>query len=92
MPSYWFDSRRHYFVKNHGSAYAAAALVARLAGGAIHHLRCAISGEKQPGSCLFSGVIWRGMALACRLTGNPQHPDAPQRRTDHDRSFYSRRF
>jgi GT2 family glycosyltransferase len=23
MPSYWFDSRRHYFRKNHGGAYLA---------------------------------------------------------------------
>ncbi|MBM1310761.1 glycosyltransferase family 2 protein [Sulfitobacter mediterraneus] len=53
MPSYWFDSRRHYFVKNHGSAYAAAALVARLAGGAIHHLRCAISGKNSQDPAYF---------------------------------------
>ncbi|MFC6586849.1 glycosyltransferase family 2 protein [Sulfitobacter pacificus] len=33
IPDYWFASRRHYFVKNHSRAYAAAALLAKLAGG-----------------------------------------------------------
>ncbi len=44
IPDYWFASRRHYFVKNHSRTYAAAALMAKLAGGAIHHLRCKLSG------------------------------------------------
>jgi GT2 family glycosyltransferase len=38
-PRYWFDSRLHYFVKNHGPAYAAAATLARLAGGLIGRTR-----------------------------------------------------
>lgn len=42
-PGYWFDSRRHYFVKNHGRAYWAAATLAQLAGGLIWRLRCALS-------------------------------------------------
>ena len=46
MPDYWFASRRHYFVKNHGRAYAAFALVARIKGAALHRLRCAI--KRQP--------------------------------------------
>jgi len=45
MPSYWFDSRRHYFIKNHGRAYAAVALAAHLKGGMFHRLRAAISGK-----------------------------------------------
>lgn len=46
MPRYWFDSRRHYFVKNHGRVYAALALVARAAGVAVHRLRVALTGRK----------------------------------------------
>ena len=38
-PSYWFDSRLRYFVKNHGVAYAAAATVAHVAGGLIWRAR-----------------------------------------------------
>lgn len=39
MPGYWFDSRLHYFVKNHGPLYAAAATLATLAGGLIWQIR-----------------------------------------------------
>lgn len=39
VPQYWLDSRRHYFVKNHGPAYAAAATLAHVAGGLIWRLR-----------------------------------------------------
>ena len=46
MPAYWFDSRRHYFVKNHGRLYATAALAARAAGVSIHRLRVALTGRK----------------------------------------------
>jgi GT2 family glycosyltransferase len=45
MPSYWFASRRYYFVKNHGRAYAALAWGARVAGSAIHALRCKLTGR-----------------------------------------------
>lgn len=34
-PGYWFDSRWHYFAKNHGRSYAAAATLAHLAGGLL---------------------------------------------------------
>ena len=42
-PGYWFDSRLHYFVKNHGVAYAAAATLAHLAGGLIWRARALIT-------------------------------------------------
>ncbi|WP_300551138.1 glycosyltransferase family 2 protein [Roseovarius sp.] len=35
VPDYWFASRRHYFVKNHGRAYAVAATLAHLGGGML---------------------------------------------------------
>ncbi|MDF1718997.1 MAG: glycosyltransferase family 2 protein [Antarcticimicrobium sp.] len=46
-PAYWFASRRHYFTKNHGHAYAAAATLARGAGQAIWELRRTLSGKSQ---------------------------------------------
>lgn len=46
MPSYWYDSRRHYFIKNHGRATAMAALLAHLAGGVLHRLRAALGGRR----------------------------------------------
>ncbi|MBO9474057.1 glycosyltransferase [Shimia sp. R10_1] len=39
MPQYWFDSRQHYFRKNHGTAYAVAATVAHVVGGLLWKLR-----------------------------------------------------
>lgn len=45
MPSYWYDSRRHYFVKNHGRGYATGALLAHLAGGLLHRFRAAVAGK-----------------------------------------------
>ncbi len=46
MPTYWFDSRRRYFTKNHGRIYAGAALAAHLTGGLLHRLRCVLSGRE----------------------------------------------
>ncbi len=39
IPQYWLDSRLHYFVKNHGVAYASLATLALLTGGGIWRLR-----------------------------------------------------
>ncbi len=39
MPAYWFDSRWHYFTSVHGRAYAIAATLAALFGGALWRLR-----------------------------------------------------
>jgi N-acetylglucosaminyl-diphospho-decaprenol L-rhamnosyltransferase len=38
-PSYWFDSRRHYFLKNHGPAYLLASNVAYVVGGSMRRAR-----------------------------------------------------
>ncbi len=43
VPGYWFDSRLHYFVKNHGPVYAAGATIAHLLGGFLNWLRCLIT-------------------------------------------------
>ena len=45
-PDYWFASREHYFRKNHGRAYAVAAVLAHLAGLTVRRLR-AIRREDQ---------------------------------------------
>lgn len=42
MPQYWFDSRQHYFRKNHGTAYAVAATVAHVLGSLLWKLRRAV--------------------------------------------------
>jgi len=39
LPQYWFDSRKRYFVKNHGVVYAALADIAWLSGYTLWYLR-----------------------------------------------------
>ena len=41
-PGYWFDSRWRYFAKHHGRAYAVAATLAHLSGGALWQIRRAV--------------------------------------------------
>jgi len=47
-PAYWFESRRRYFVKNYGPAYAAATDVAWLAARATWKLRRLATGAADP--------------------------------------------
>lgn len=49
-PSYWFDSRQHYFRKNLGVLGAMAANLAHIAGGALFHARCVIERRRDRGS------------------------------------------
>ena len=42
LPTYWFDSRRHYFVKNHGRGYTWTANIAHAAGLASFRLRASL--------------------------------------------------
>ncbi|MGJ8616309.1 MAG: glycosyltransferase family 2 protein [Sulfitobacter sp.] len=76
MPSYWFASRWYYFVKNHGRLYAALAWVARLSGGMIHQLRCALSGRKSQEAPYFQRDLLRhGLGLG---PADPTHrPNRP---------------
>jgi len=46
MPRYWFDSRRHYFLKNHGRAYTWAANTGHAAGLLTFKLRAPL--QKKP--------------------------------------------
>ncbi len=46
MPSYWFDSRQRYFVKNHGKAYALAADIAWMGAHAMFMTKQALRREK----------------------------------------------
>jgi GT2 family glycosyltransferase len=45
VPGYWLNSRLHYFTKNHGPAYAAAATLALLGGGLVWQLRRVLQGK-----------------------------------------------
>lgn len=45
VPEYWFDSRRHYFLQNHGRAYALLATLSHLTGGVFHRMRQFVQGR-----------------------------------------------
>ncbi len=47
MPKYWFDSRLHYFRKNHGWLYAMLATIAHIKGGVFWRLRRLIQRKPQ---------------------------------------------
>ncbi len=47
MPQYWFDSRLHYFTKNHGWLYALVAVNAHVIGGLFWRLRRILQGKPQ---------------------------------------------
>ncbi|PIE12982.1 MAG: glycosyl transferase [Rhodobacterales bacterium] len=46
VPGYWFDSRWHYFTKNHGSVYAVLATISHALGGVFYRLRRLVQREK----------------------------------------------
>lgn len=79
IPPYWFASRRHYFVKNHGRAYAAAALVARLTGGAIHVLRSKLTGQPvQDAPYFYRDLMRHGLGLSLERHSAPSRRPATE--------------
>lgn len=46
VPGYWFDSRQHYFVKNHGHLTLWLANAAQILGGAIFRVRRYVQGQR----------------------------------------------
>ncbi|MGB6151160.1 MAG: glycosyltransferase family 2 protein [Pricia sp.] len=48
IPQYWLDSRKHYFVKNHGRMTFLFATFLRTLGGLLYQLRCLVEGKKNP--------------------------------------------
>jgi GT2 family glycosyltransferase len=68
-PAYWFDSRRRYFVKNHGRAYAVLADMAWAAGMSVYRVRRLVQRkpDKDPpkllGDFLRRSTLARGFRL-----------------------------
>jgi hypothetical protein len=48
LPAWWFESRRRYWIKNHGPLYAAAVDLAALVGVALARLRTRLGGRPDP--------------------------------------------
>lgn len=64
VPDYWFDSRWHYFTKNHGRPYAICATLLHLTGGGLHWLRCKLTGKAPGGASHFLRTLARHDAAA----------------------------
>lgn len=78
MPGYWFDSRLHYFAKNHGPVYAGAATLAHLLGGLIWRGRALAQRKPIGDPPHFLGDLAGHALRACALTArNPRRPSGP---------------
>lgn len=79
MPDFWFASRRHYFVKNHGRLYAAAATLAKLSGGLIHVTRCRLTGRTpQDAPGFYRDLIRFALGLKSRPAAAPSRAPVPE--------------
>lgn len=64
LPSYHFQARRRFFLKNHGALYAAAADAGMIAGAALWALRRAITREAERNPEHFLADAWRHSVFA----------------------------
>lgn len=62
-PDYWFESRRRYFMKNHGTLYALTADVAHMAGLAFHQARTKLQMRDDEGPPHLFRDLWRNSVL-----------------------------
>jgi len=72
-PQYWFDSRRYYFTKNHGSAYAALATMSRVLGAGVWSLKRLLTRQSPQDPPLFVRDLMRH-AFTARAPRNPRIP------------------
>jgi GT2 family glycosyltransferase len=70
IPEYWFDSRRYYFLKNHGSVYFWTATSARLLGEGLWQLRRRIQGKEDSGP---PGQIGQLVRHSIKQSGKKSH-------------------
>ena len=70
MPEYWFDSRRYYFLKNHGSVYFWTATSARLLGEGLWQLRRRLQGKEDSGP---PGQIGQLVRHSIKQSGKKSH-------------------
>lgn len=72
IPQFWLDSRLHYYVKNHGVAYAIGATMAALVGGALWRARLVIQRKDRgdpPG--FLRDMVAHGVARGLRAMRRP---------------------
>lgn len=71
-PRYWFESRLHYYTKHHGRAYAAAATLACLLGGAIWSARRLLDrGIRNDRPAFFGDLVTHALGALARPRTRP---------------------
>ena len=75
-PAYWFDSRRHYYTKNHGSLYAGLATAAHVAARSLYRLRRMIERKAHGDPDRYLRDMM-SHALGARPGGKMSHVGAP---------------
>lgn len=82
IPQFWLDSRLHYFTKNHGAPYAAAATAAHLIGGLTYRARALLQRKPRVDPAHFlRDMFTHGLRAGVRrLSGSAARPAhlAPQ--------------
>lgn len=82
IPGFWLDSRWHYFTKNHGRAYALAATLLHVVGGALWRIRRVVQGKPKADPAHFlRDLLFHDLRAAFRpLPGKrPAVPSLPTR-------------
>lgn len=73
IPTFWLDSRLHYFVSNHGVGYAYLATLAHLVGGVIARCRSALQG-KSTGQPKYFLIDMAHHSVKAAVTGAVRRP------------------
>lgn len=83
IPQFWLDSRLHYFVKNHGRAYAFAATLAHVAGGILWRARLLVQ-RKDRGDPphYLRDLMWHDLRAALRFVFRTEIKSARTRPSD----------
>lgn len=78
VPTYWFDSRKYYFTKNHGEAYRRAADLVFAATHGVFKVRARIQGKKDPSPHgFFRDFLRYNFGLPVPVKPPPARPAAP---------------
>jgi N-acetylglucosaminyl-diphospho-decaprenol L-rhamnosyltransferase len=77
LPTYWFESRRRYFIKNHGWLYAAATDVVWLKSFMLWRLRRVIQRKPDTDPPHLLGDFFRNSTIMAGLRKSPQSTPAP---------------
>lgn len=80
IPRFWLDSRLHYYVKNHGPAYAFAATLATLAGGILWRARLLIQRKDRGDPPLYlRDMVAHGLSAMIRPIFSGKKPETKTR-------------